>query len=153
MFEFKPIHIGVLVRDIDRAMEAYSKLFHVDAWESFGELRENAEYYGKPHKLCYKAAMAPIGALNLELIQPTEPGSVFYDDLEAHGEGMHHVCIAVDDIEKAEEECRALGFTIIDRVPMYEMEPGFSLGFCFIDSDKVCGMKLELVQEVHSDPA
>lgn len=148
MFEMKPIHIGVLVNDIEKAMEYYTKTFGIGPWQSFGELRENALYYGEPHKLCYKAAMAPFGALELELIEPTEEKSVFADDLKANGEGMHHVCIEVEDIEKTIEECKALGFTIIDYVPMYEMEPGFSLGFIFIDSDKVGGMKLELVQQV-----
>ncbi len=63
----------------------------------------------------------------------------------------YHICIKVDDIDKAEAECREQGFTIIDKVFMYEMEPGFSLGFIFIDSDKVGGVKLELVQEVISE--
>ncbi len=147
-FNVKPAHIGVLVEDIEKAMEFYEKTLNVGPWQYFGELKENAIYYGQPHKLCYKAAMAPMGDMNLELIEPTEKNSVFYDDLEKHGTGMHHISVLVDDIKKTVEECRALGFEIIDEVPMYEMEPGFSLGFCFIDSDKVGGMKLELVQEV-----
>lgn len=152
MFNMKPIHFGVLVKDIDSAMDYYSKKLQIGPWQYFGELQENAEYYGKPHKLCYKAAMAPFGALNLELIQPTAEGSVFYDALQSRGEGVHHVCIEVDDIEEAEETCKAMGFPIIDRVPMYEMEPGFSLGFCFIHG-AVGGLDLELVQEVHTEPA
>lgn len=151
MLDLKPIHIGVLVEDIDKAIEFYTNTLHIGPWQSFGELKENAEYYGKKHTLCYKAAMAPFGDLNLELIQPTAEGSVFYDDLKAHGTGIHHVCAAVDDIEKTIEECKALGFTIQEKVPMYEMEPGFSLGFCFIDSEKLGGMKFELVQEVHAE--
>ena len=148
MFEMKPIHIGILVKDIEKAMKYYSEIFHIGPWQDFGELQENALYYGKPHKLCYRAAMAPFGSLELELIQPTQDGGVFADDLKAKGEGMHHVCIEVEDIEKNIEECKAMGFDIVDYVPMYEMEPGFSLGFIFINSDKVGGMKLELVQQV-----
>lgn len=148
MFSMKPIHIGVLVKNIDEAMAHYQNVLQIGPWEFFGELRENAEYYGKPHTLSYKAAMAPFGALNLELIEPTEEGSVFYDALQARGEGIHHVCMEVEDIEKTIEECKALGFPIIEKVPMYEMEPGFSLGFCFIHSD-IGGLDLELVQEVH----
>lgn len=151
MFKMNPIHIGVLVKDIEEAIQYYSSKFNIGPWQNFGELQENAEYYGKPHKLCYKAAMAPFGKLELELIQPTAECSVFADDLKARGEGVHHVCIEVEDIEKTIEECKALGFTIIDYVPMYEMEPGFSLGFIFIDSDKIGGMKLELVQQVFSE--
>lgn len=150
MFDLKPIHIGVLVKDLDASMEYYTQKLNVGPWQEFGELRENAEYYGKPHTLCYRVAMAPMGSLMVELIQPTEPGSVFYDDLQAHGEGIHHICVEVDDILKTEAECVAMGYTIQERVPMYEMEPGFSLGFCFIDSDKQGGIKLELVQEVHT---
>ena len=153
MIQLNPSHIGVLVEDIDRAMEFYTQKFGVDSWQYFGELREEAEYYGKPHKLCYKAAMASFDTMQLELIQPTAEGSVFADDLKAHGPGIHHICVKVDDIEKAIAECKEMGFTIIDKVPMYEMEPGFPLGFCFIDSDKVGGMKLEIVQEVVSEKA
>lgn len=151
MFEMKPFHIGILVKDIEVAMKYYTEKFGMESWQDFGELQENALYYGKPHKLCYRAAMAPFGDLELELIQPTAEGSVFADDLKAHGEGMHHVAIEVEDIEKTIEECKALGFEIVDYVPMYEMEPGFSLGFIFINSDKVGGMKLELVQQVISE--
>ena len=151
MFEMKPFHIGILVKDIEVAMKYYTEKFGMESWQDFGELQENALYYGKPHKLCYRAAMAPFGDLELELIQPTAEGSVFADDLKAHGEGMHHVAIEVEDIEKTIEECKALRYEIVDYVPMYEMEPGFSLGFIFINSDKVGGMKLELVQQVISE--
>lgn len=151
MFEMKPFHIGMLVNDIEATKKYYTEKFGVGPWQDFGELQENALYYGKPHKLCYRAAMAPFGELELELIQPTAEGSVFADDLKAHGEGMHHVAIEVEDIEKTIEECKALGFEIVDYVPMYEMEPGFSLGFIFINSDKIGGMKLELVQQVFSE--
>lgn len=150
MFEMKPFHIGMLVKDIEATMKYYTEKFGVGPWQDFGELQENALYYGKPHKLCYRAAMAPFGDIELELIQPTAEGSVFADDLKAHGEGMHHVAIEVEDIEKTIEECKTLGFEIVDYVPMYEMEPGFSLGFIFINSDKIGGMKLELVQQVFS---
>ena len=149
MFEMKPIHFGVIVKDIDSAMHTYEEKFGINDWQYFGELQENALYYGKPHKLCYKAAMASFGSQNIELIEPTADGSVFYDALQSRGEGIHHVCIEVDDIEKTVEELKEKGFAIIDQVPMYEMEPGFSLGFCFIHSE-VGGLDLELVQEVHS---
>lgn len=149
MFDMKPIHFGVLVKNIDSAMAYYQEKYNIADWQYFGELQENALYYGKPHKLCYKAAMASFGTMNLELIEPTAEGSVFSDALMTRGEGIHHVCIEVDDIEKTVEELKAKGFDIIDQVPMYEMEPGFSLGFCFIHSE-VGGLDLELVQEVHS---
>lgn len=148
MFAMNPTHIGVLTKDIQASMDYYTKTFNVGPWQYFGELRENAEYYGEKHILGYHAAMAPFGSMMLELIQPTEPGSIFYDDLQANGEGFHHICVAVDDIEQTIEDCKALGYVIQEKVPMYEMEPGFSLGFCFVDSEKYCGLKLELVQEV-----
>ena len=75
MIQLNPSHIGVLVEDIDRAMEFYTQKFGVDSWQYFGELQEEAEYYGKPHKLCYKAAMASFDTMQLELIQPTAEGS------------------------------------------------------------------------------
>ncbi len=148
MQKLVPIHIGVIVKDIEKAMEYYTETFQVGPWNDFGQLNENAEYYGKKHVLSYRAASAPFGPINLELIQPTGGESVFMDALKEQGEGIHHVCVQVDDIEKAEEEWKALGFEIVDKVPMYEMEPGFSLGFFFTNPDKHGNIRFEVVQEV-----
>ena len=145
MFEMNPVHLGVLVEDIEKAMEYCQTVLGVGPFEDFGELQENSFYYGKPGKLCYRAAMAPYGNLQLELIQPTQPDSIFWDDLKKCGPGIHHVCLKVDDAEAAEEECRKAGMEIREKVPLYEMEPGFSVGFFFVDTP--FGMRLEVTQE------
>jgi methylmalonyl-CoA/ethylmalonyl-CoA epimerase len=36
----------------------------------------------------------------LQLVEPTHPGPL-RDDLERYGEGLHHVCFAVPDIEES----------------------------------------------------
>ena len=145
MFAMNPVHIGVLVEDIEKAMAYCTETLGVGPFQDFGELRETSFYYGKPGKLCYRAAMAPFGDLQLELIQPTADQSIFWDDLKKNGPGIHHICLKVDDAEAAAEECRRAGMEIREQVPLYEMEPGFSVGFFFVDTP--FGMRLEMTQE------
>ena len=53
----------------------------------------------------------------LELVAPTSPESPLSRFLEKHGEGLHHVCIHVDDIEKTLSRLQAAGVKLIDETP------------------------------------
>lgn len=145
------IHIGVFTKDINKAAEYLDSQCGIGPWEIYPELHENAIYKeNQEHKLNYIAAMAPFGSIHLELIQPTGGMSVFEDDFKKNGEGVHHVCIQVENIEKAKAEAKDEGYEILDEVPMYEMEPGFSLGFFFMRS-KEANLVYEVVEERHED--
>lgn len=141
------VHIGLFTKDIEKAAEYLDKECGIGPWEIFPELHENAMYKGnQSHLLNYKAAMAPFGNIKLELIQPTGGVGVFEDGIKEIGTGIHHVCIQVDDVAKAKAEAISEGYEILDEVMMYEMQPGFSLGFFFIKA-KDSNMIFEIVEE------
>ena len=63
-----------------------------------------------------KTAFLPVGESHLELLEPTEPGSVIAKFLEKRS-GVHHVCVEVEDIDSALRELRARGVRLIDETP------------------------------------
>jgi methylmalonyl-CoA/ethylmalonyl-CoA epimerase len=87
--------IGVVVRDIDKVIESWSKLLGIGPWNSTE--METTDRAGRKAKT--RLAFANIGPLQIELIQSVE-GKTFYTDfLEKHGEGIHHLCVRVDDLD------------------------------------------------------
>ncbi|MFQ6050773.1 MAG: methylmalonyl-CoA epimerase [Candidatus Hydrothermarchaeota archaeon] len=99
-------HIGVAVKDLKSAMDFYEnvlglKVKHVEVIED--------------QKV--KVAFIPIGETNIELLEATEEDSPVARHIEKRGEGLHHIALAVDDIEKVLEDVRNKGVTLIDEKP------------------------------------
>ena len=82
-------HVGVLVRDIAVALPLYLERLGARVLAE-----ETLEAVGV--RLVYVDA----GNALIQLVQPTRPGALS-DELEANGEGLHHVCLAVSDIPAA----------------------------------------------------
>jgi methylmalonyl-CoA/ethylmalonyl-CoA epimerase len=85
-------HIGIVVRDLEKAIKVYSDVLglKVDKIEQVEEFR-------------VKIAFLPVGEVLVELLEPIGPGTV-QDFLAEHGEGLYHICYKVTDIDKALEE-------------------------------------------------
>jgi methylmalonyl-CoA epimerase len=97
-------HLGIAVRDLGEALRAYRALgFDV---ESVHEVPTEK----------VRAAFLPVGESRLELLEPTDPGSVIARFLEKRS-GLHHVCVLVEDIEQALAELKAAGVELVDERP------------------------------------
>ena len=90
-----------------------------------------------------RAAFLQVGESRLELLEPTEPGSVIARFLEKRS-GLHHVCVLVDDIDQALAELRSRG------VPLVDETPRVGAGGCrvaFVHPKGAAGVLVELKQE------
>ena len=97
-------HLGIAVPSLVDAVRSYEALgFHV------------AETHDVPSERV-RAAFLSVGESRLELLEPTEPGSVIARFLEKRS-GLHHVCVLVDDIDAALDELRARGVPLVDETP------------------------------------
>ena len=104
MKALKVDHLGIAVRDLDQAVRTYRALgFEVDSVHEVPTEK-------------VRAAFLPVGETRLELLQPTDPGSVIARFLEKRS-GLHHVCVLVEDIEQALAELKAQGVELIDQAP------------------------------------
>lgn len=134
-------HVGVVVRDMDKAIEYYQSL-GIGPFKS----RPTATFtdktmYGKPTDFKLKAAIAPMGQINLELIQPVEEAPVHEQFLETRGEGIHHIAFEVADIDKGTAKMVERGLEVI-----LSLKRTTGGGASYFDSSKVGGAIIELVQ-------
>jgi methylmalonyl-CoA/ethylmalonyl-CoA epimerase len=65
-----------------------------------------------------KTAFLSVGDSNLELLEPTSPDSPIAKFIEKRGEGIHHLCFRVDDLEAHLERLKAEGYRLINEAPV-----------------------------------
>jgi len=99
-------HIGLAVHDLTQAIEHYSKCFGLQL--SSRELLESFQV---------EVAFLETGNTRIELITPTDPDCGVAKFLEQRGEGLHHLCYQVEDINKAYARLIELGLKPIDAAP------------------------------------
>ena len=97
------VQIGVVVRDLDRAIRGLTEIFGMGPFRSIywpPEGRTDIEkfYHGRPGNFTARMAFTELGSVELELIQPLEGDSIWADFLEEHGEGIHHIRFNVLDM-------------------------------------------------------
>jgi methylmalonyl-CoA/ethylmalonyl-CoA epimerase len=64
-----------------------------------------------------KVGFFKIGESNIELVQPAEPDSPLVKFLETKGQGIHHICLEVDDVEAEVKSFLEKGATMVDQKP------------------------------------
>jgi methylmalonyl-CoA/ethylmalonyl-CoA epimerase len=99
-------HVAIAVKDLDAAIAFYRDVLGL-------ELREIEEVPGQK----VKTAIFGSGMGRIELICPTSADTGVARFLDKRGEGLHHICVEVEDIEAAMAELRKKGAPLIDEVP------------------------------------
>jgi len=98
-------HIGIAVKSIDAA-KIYEALGltidHVETVETQG----------------VRTAFLSAGDANLELLEPTGPDTAVARFIEKRGEGIHHLCFRVTNIEEHLARLKAAGFRLINEAPV-----------------------------------
>jgi len=98
-------HIGIAVRSLEAA-KIYQALGlevgHTEVVESQG----------------VRTAFLSVGDSNLELLEPTGPESTIAKFIEKRGEGIHHICLRVDDLESHLVRLKAEGYRLINEHPV-----------------------------------
>ena len=124
-------HVGIAVEDLEQAMA----FFH----ETFGAPLAEAEELADQG---VKACLIAVGETRLELLQPLSPETPVGKFIERRGEGLHHLALHVDDVEKSIEGLRKKGLQMIDLEP----REGLSGIIAFVHPRSAHGILTELVQ-------
>ena len=124
-------HTGIAVKNLDEAVKVYQTL-----GAKLGEIH-NAPESGM------RAAMIATGEDTLELIEPVGDGGVIGKFIESRGEGIHHLCIEVDDIRKTLTDLADKGIRLIDTEPRQGIEGKVA----FIHPKAMNGVLIELLEK------
>ena len=102
-------HVAIIVRNIEQALVFYRDTLGISPSEIKEVPTEQVRIAFLP--------MGGPGGSEIELIEPTTPDSSLARFLEKHGEGLHHICLEVEDIDASWQEMQAQGAAVLDKEP------------------------------------
>jgi len=127
-------HIGIAVNNLKQAIEKFSSMLGFPPL-SIEEVPEQN----------VKAAFFRIGETNLELLESTKEDSLVSKFLSKRGNGVHHVCLKVNNIEKLLEELKSKDMKLIDekaRIGAHKKK------VAFIHPNSTNGVLIELSESI-----
>jgi methylmalonyl-CoA/ethylmalonyl-CoA epimerase len=126
-------HVSIAVKNLDEGLKTFENLLGVKA----SHIEEVPD-----QKI--KAAMLMVGDVEIELIEPTGADTGVAKFLEKKGEGIHHICFEVDDVDKELESLAAKGVDLIDK----QGRKGMAGRIGFLHPRSTQGVLVELAQKV-----
>lgn len=126
-------HIGIAVKDLAAAKAAYGELlgFRVSGGERLDDRG-------------LEIVFVETGNSRIELIAPTRPDSEVSAFIDKRGEGLHHLCVRVDDIEKTLADMKARGARLINESPKIGAH---GRRVAFVHPKSAAGVLVELVED------
>lgn len=136
--------VGIVTKDIDKAIKQYEELFGIGPWlVSEGGL-DWLEVRGQRCEQPRKVALAQAGTVQLELIQKLE-GEIIHDDfLGERGEGVHHLGFFVSNIEERIEAAKKAGIEVIQQGRI--TEKGLTVRYAYLDTTSIAGVIVEFLE-------
>ncbi len=125
-------HIGIAVRDLDEAINLYVSALGIQP----GEIHQSPS-------AGMKVAMFSAGNAKIELMEPIGTEGPIAKFIESRGEGVHHICFEVDDIDKELDSLSTKGVRLVDK----EARPGLEGRIAFIHPKAMKGVLVELLQQ------
>lgn len=127
-------HIGIAVKDIEKANSIYAALL------------------GKPH---YKTesvqsegvttSFFEVGESKIELLEASSPDSPIAKFIEKRGEGIHHIAFAVENLANEINRLKKEGFVVLNETPKKGADNKLVV---FLHPKSANGVLVELCQEI-----
>ena len=124
-------HIAIVVENLEKALGVYRDALGMTV-TAIKEMPEQD----------VTMAFLPSGDSEIELLEPISAESGIAKYLAKRGEGLHHVCLEVDDIAATLADLKAKGAQLIDETP----NAGAYGKIAFIHPKGAHGVLLELVE-------
>jgi len=127
-------HLGIAVKSLATAKRIYENL----------GLSISPEETVPQEKV--RVVMVPVGDTRLELLEATSDDSTIAKFVAKRGEGLHHVCMRVPDLEAAVAKLKQDGVRLVSE----EIKTGAGgHRYVFIHPQSAAGVLLELVENAH----
>ena len=123
-------HLGIAVADATAMRELFSHLF--------GLVTDEPEVVGL-HRLRFVDA----GGATLELVEPVSDEAPVAKFIAKKGDGLHHICFRVADIDKTMADLKDKGIEFIDATPR---QGAHGSRIAFLHPSSACGLLVEIKQ-------
>ena len=90
----KILQIGIVVKDVDKSVKKWVNKYRIGPWDIYnlypGKIKDLTKG-DKSADFSMKVAITNIDSMEIELIQPLDEKSIYFEFLKIHGEGLHHL--------------------------------------------------------------
>jgi len=140
------VQIGIVTNDADRLMRAWSDRYGVGPWEVYDFDSSNmteTTVDDRPVEFGMRIALALLGTMQLELIEPHDDRSIYAASLEKHGgaDHFHHILCSTADYDSSLERARSLG---VGHAQSGRMSNGAT--FSYLSTEDELGLMLEIAR-------
>ena len=139
----KVMQIGLVVENIDHAVQAWSLLLGVEPpaiiiTDTVDIAR--TKYQDQPTSAQARLAFFDLGQVALELIQPLGEPSTWNDQLSAHGPSLHHIAFEIKGMEEHIQDLQKHGLRLVQRGDYHGGR------YAYVDGQKQFGTVIELLE-------
>lgn len=113
--EYPYVHqLGFVVRDMEKAMEEYGKIYHIKTWYRAAKRPDDEMFYMGKRIVDpgFDLIVGYCGKTEIELITTSAQESIYANFLKEGHEGLHHVSFFVNDVSAAVKEYEGYGFQV-----------------------------------------
>ncbi|MFM8424772.1 MAG: methylmalonyl-CoA epimerase [Chloroflexota bacterium] len=125
-------HVAVVVEDMEKSLAFWRDALGIKLHELRDVPAEKSQ-----------VAFLPLAGAEVELVMPTTDDSGIAKYLAKRGQGMHHLCLEVDDIEGMMAQLKAKNIRLINEVPRTAAD---GKKYAFIHPESTGGVLVELYQ-------
>jgi methylmalonyl-CoA/ethylmalonyl-CoA epimerase len=140
-------YAAVVVRDLDRAMERYTNELGIKPWAVYTftpDWVRDMTFRGKEQDFAFKIALCEVAPITHELLEPVQGPNSYEEFLNERGEGLHHLCYLVEDIDAEISRMESRGFALL------QSGRGFGTNddgaYAQFDTERTLGCTLEALE-------
>jgi methylmalonyl-CoA/ethylmalonyl-CoA epimerase len=131
-------HIGVAVENIEKSIHIFRDILGMPLEKMY-----------ESDVIKTKIAFFPVGGCTIELIEPLDPSSPAAKFIQKRGEGIHHICLGVENVEAALRHYESQGIELLNKTPR-KTQDGRIIAFLNPKSTNGVLIELEEIGAEHS---
>ncbi len=139
--------VALVVEDLDATVERYWKTFGIGPWHFYTykkPLLKMSRYHGEEVEHAFRIALSYFGPTRIELVESIKGDSIYEDFIAAHGYGVHHLGILVDDMQAALQKARQAGFVVLQEGAGFG--PDGDGRYAYLSTEENFGAIFELIE-------
>jgi hypothetical protein len=137
------MQVGIIVKDIEAKARAWADVFGLSVPDIIitdpVEIAQT-EYKGKSTEAKAKLAFFDLGQVALELIEPVGSPSTWQDQLDQHGESLHHIAFVIKGMPEK------IAYLAAKDMPLVQKGEYTGGRYAYIDGVSKLGLILELLE-------
>ena len=140
-------HVAFAIREPKPVSDYWQQLGFPAMPVAHASPREDSRYHGRPLLLSFDVGWHRYGQPIFEwIIPPQDPPNCYADFLKEHGEGVHHLGLPVDDLDRAIARYKDLGYGVVQSGAWGDVGKPGSGRYAYMSTDSIGGVTGELIR-------